>query len=210
MPIYSTAPRRAKPLLGVLLLATLPLATPAAAAPPDSGAILQQIQPVMPPAPSATDTGLTIQQENGAALPGGTSFPLKNLQITGNEKIGTAILHALVADAEGKNLTLRELEKLADRITDYYQTHGYPLARAIIPAQTIHDGVVQIEIIEARYGEIKLDNHSRVNDPFLQATLAPLQSGQAIAGIALDKTFLLLSAIPGVAVNATLQPREAA
>jgi hemolysin activation/secretion protein len=209
MRIDLTAARRLKRRLGVLLLATLPFATLAAAAPPDSGAILQQIQPVIPPAPSSTDTGLTIPQENGAALPAGAPLLVKTLRITGNEKIGTAILHALVADAEGKSLTLRDLEKLADRITDYYQTHGYPLARAIVPAQTIHDGVVQIEIIEARYGEIKLDNHSRVNDPLLQATLAPLRSGQAIAGTELDQALLLLSDIPGVAVNATLQPGDA-
>jgi hypothetical protein len=56
MHIGSTARRRVKRLLGVLLLATLPLARLAAAAPPDSGAILQQIQPVIPPAPSSTGT----------------------------------------------------------------------------------------------------------------------------------------------------------
>ena len=92
------------------------------------------------------------------------------------------------------------------RITDYYHSHDYPLARALIPAQTIQDGVVNIDIIEARYGQISLNNSSRVNDPLLQATLASLQNGQTIGQTRLDNALLLLSDIPGVTVAATLLP----
>jgi hemolysin activation/secretion protein len=114
-----------------------------------------------------------------------------------------------VADAEGKSLTLSQLDEVAVHITHYYHNHGYPLAWAFIPAQTIESGIVRMEIMEARYGKIKLDNHSRVNDPLLQDTLAPLHSGQAIGQRGLDHTLLLLSDIPGVVVNATLKPGEA-
>jgi hemolysin activation/secretion protein len=200
---------RTNPLLVTLLLAGAPLLAQAAPPAPDSGAILQQIQPVLPPAPSSTGTGLTVEQPNGATPPVTAPVLIKTLQITGNDKVATPILHALVADAEGKNLTLPDLVRLADRISDYYQTHGYPLTRAIIPLQTIHDGVVVIQVIEARYGEVRLDNHSQVNDPLLQATLAPLQSSQPISAPPLDRTLLLLSDIPGVVVNATLQPGTA-
>ena len=54
----------------------------------------------------------------------------------------------LVADAEGRSLTLSRIEGLAKRITDYYHAHGYPLARAVIPPQTIEDGVVEIRVNE--------------------------------------------------------------
>ena len=209
MKFDSCRPRAAKLLFAALPLMVAPFATHAAAPAPDSGSLLQQIQPVSPPAPSPTGTGLSIERDNGARLPASAPFLVKTLRITGNQKISTATLHALVADAEGKTLALPDLERLTDRITDYYQAHGYPLARAIIPAQAIHDAVVQIEVIEARYGKISLDNHSRVNDPLLQATLVPLQSGQAIAGAPLDHSLLLLSDIAGVTVSATLQPGEA-
>jgi hemolysin activation/secretion protein len=195
--------------LVVLLLVGSTLPAHAAGPVPDSGAILQQIQPVLPPPPSPSGTGLSIERGNGATTPASAPFLVKTLLITGNDKIPTASLHALVADAEGKTLTLADLERLTDRITDYYQTHGYPLARAVIPAQSIHDGAVRIQVIEARYGNVKLHNQSRVTDPLLQATLAPLQSGQVIAGAPLDHALLLLSDIPGVAVSATLQPGEA-
>ena len=201
-----------KPLFAALLAAFAPLAPLAvhaqAPVPPGAGAILQQVQPVAPPTPSPSGTGLTIERGDGARLPPSAPFLVNTLQITGNTLFATPTLHALVADAQGKSLTLSQLDELAVRITDYYRSQGYPLARAIIPAQTIQSGIVRMEIIEARYGKISLDNRSRVNDPLLQATLSPLQSGQAIGQTGLDHALLLLSDIPGVVVAATLKPGE--
>ncbi|WP_092398553.1 ShlB/FhaC/HecB family hemolysin secretion/activation protein [Collimonas sp. OK412] len=197
------------PLLAALLVVFSPLAAQAAAPViPGAGDILKQNQPVMPPAPSSTGTGLTIEAQGGAKLPSSAPFLVQTIRIAGNTQFDTSTLHALVADVEGKTLTLGELGKVVARITDFYHSHGYPLARAIIPAQGIQDGVVDIEVIEARYGKIRLDNSSRVNDPLLAATLSPLQGGQVISQADMDRALLLLSDIPGVAVNATLTPGE--
>jgi hemolysin activation/secretion protein len=117
-------------------------------------------------------------------------------------------VHALIAEAEGKELTLPELNDRAARITDFYHAHGYPLTRAIIPAQTISDGVVTVEVIEARYGRILLDNHSRVSGALLEETLSPLKSGQVISQAELDHALLLLADTPGVVPSATLRSGE--
>jgi hemolysin activation/secretion protein len=192
----------------LLLAVAAPMAF-AAPPPPDAGSILQQVQPVTPPPSPSSGTGLTIQREDGANLPQTAPFLVNSIQIVGNTQFDTPTLHALVADAEGQSLTLLQLHERVARITRYYQSHGYPLSRAIIPQQLIQAGSVRIEIIEARYGRILLENSSRVHDPLLQATLSPVQSGQAISQKALDHTLLLLSDVPGVAVNATLKPGEA-
>lgn len=196
-----------KPLMAVLLLALPPAAV---AATPDAGSILQQIKPSLPATPAPNETGLKIEHPGAATLPPSAPFTVKNIRITGNTLFDEATLHILVADAEGREFTLSELGKLAARITDYYHSHGYPLTRAIIPAQTIEDGIVTIEVIEARYDRINLNNQSRVNDSLLQATLAPLQSGQPIQQLALDRSLLLLSDIPGVTNRATLLPGQTA
>jgi hemolysin activation/secretion protein len=195
-------------LAGLLLAVAAPVAF-AAPPPPDAGSILQQVQPVTPPPSPSSGTGLTIQREEGANLPQTAPFLVNSIQIVGNTQFDTPTLHALVADAEGQTLTLLQLHERVARITRYYQSHGYPLSRAIIPQQLIQAGSVRIEIIEARYGQILLENSSRVHDPLLLATLSPVQSGQAISQKALDHTLLLLSDVPGVAVNATLKPGEA-
>ncbi len=200
-----------KPIIAAMLFSYPPFAALAAdqVTPPGAGSILQQIQPVKPAAPSSTGTGLTIERESGAQLPPGASFHVSSIQLSGNTAFDTATLHALVADAEGKSLTLAQLGEVVARVTNYYHDHGYPLARAIIPAQTIQGGVVRVTVIEARYGQIRLDNRSRVSDSLLQQTLSPLQAGQAVTQTELDRVLLLVSDIPGVAVTAILKPGEA-
>ncbi len=198
-------------LLAAVLLGVCP-ALPVWAAPPPpapgAGTILQQAQPTPPPAPASNSSGLNIEQSPIGTLPPSAPFTVEHFEITGNARIDTATLHALVASAEGKRLTLPELAALTGRITDYYHTHGYPLARAIVPAQTLHDGVVRIEVIEAHYGKVSVRNQSRVSDGLLQSTLAGLQSGAVVSQAPLDRSLLLLSDIPGVAVNAALKPGE--
>jgi hemolysin activation/secretion protein len=198
--------------LMVSLIALAPVTLQAAVPPPPppgAGSILQQVQPATPPPPASNDTGLTIERPISGTPPPSAPFPIRALVISGNTLFDTPTLHALVAEAEGRTLTLPELHAVVARLSDYYHAHGYPLARAIIPAQTIASGIVRIDIIEARYGQIALKNRSRVTEPLLHSTLSSLHSGQPIEQSALDHALLLLSDIPGVAVNATLKPGEA-
>jgi len=198
-----------KPLLAALLAALFMVTVPAAGSiVPDAGSILQQIRPIIPPTPTSTAMGLTIEGKPAGRLPPGFPFIVRKIQISGNTLFDTTTLHALVAAAEGKRLSLSDLGELVTRITDYYHTHGYVLARAIIPAQVIRDGVVVVEVFEARYGAIRIDNHSRVNDALLENTLSDLESGQPVGQAKLDHSLLLLADIPGVFVNATLKAGE--
>ena len=200
--------RRITPLLATLALALTPLAHAAPAAPTGANTFLQQVQPAAPVAPASNNTGLQIQQPSGEALPPSAPFLVKHIVIIGNTRINTATLHALVAQAEGRQLTLSQLNAYVTQITDYYHSHGYPLAQAFIPAQTIHDGNVTVEVVEAHYGVIHLDNHSLVNTPLLMDTISSLHSGAVVEQDGMSHDLLLLSDIPGVQTSATLKPGQ--
>jgi hemolysin activation/secretion protein len=176
--------------------------------PPDSGQILQQI-PKPQALPPSSSLGLKVEQQPQNKADNSTTFTVRSIEITGNTELPTDMLHALVASGEGKNLTLRDLDALADRISDAYHKHGYPLATAYVPAQTIKDGVVRIDVAEARYGAVTLNNHSAVSNRVLSNTLSPLQSGQPVTEYTLERSLLLLSDIPGASTNSTLRPGQA-
>lgn len=196
------------PIAAALVLAGLaPLASAQTA--PDAGSILQQLQPALPVPPATSAPSLKLEPRDEPALPQTAPFEVKRFQIAGNTVFATESLHELVAGEEGKSLTLVQINTLAERITRYYQQRGYPLARAIIPVQTIRDGVVVIQVVEARYGQVRLNNKSAVRDSLLQATLDGLQSGAVIEDEALNRSLLLLSDVPGVGVAATLEPGAA-
>jgi hemolysin activation/secretion protein len=177
---------------------------------PDAGKLLQQIPPRLDGDPLSRLPGLMIEGADGtsARLPTSAPFMVQRIRITRNTIFDTATLLELVAHAQGKTITLPQLGELAGLITNYYRSHGYPLTRAIIPAQTIAAGLVRIEVIEAKLGEVKLENSSRVRDAVLQSTLSSLQTGQDISQAELDHTLLLLSDMAGVTVNASMRPGQ--
>jgi hemolysin activation/secretion protein len=197
-------------LLPIALLLIIPLvATAADPGVPGAGSMLQQIQPVSVPGPSSHGTGLTMERNDRNRLPPGDAFLVRTIRISGHTLFDTATLQALVADADGRSLTLAELGEVVARINRHYHLHGYPVTQAVIPAQEIQDGIVHVEVIEAHYGDIRFDNRSRVREALLTDTLATLESGQAIHQAELDHALLLLSDFPGVTVNATLRPGNA-
>ncbi len=174
---------------------------------PDAGAILQQVQPSPAPTFPPNSPWLLFDKSDDKEkrLLSSETFLLRGINITHNTIFDTATLSALVADALGKNQSLSQLSDLAARITGYYRSHGYPLARTIIPAQTIEAGVLRLQVIEPRYGHITLDNQSRIRDPLLSATLGALKSGGFVEESTLDRSLLLLSDLPGIIVVPSLK-----
>jgi hemolysin activation/secretion protein len=186
------------------------LAAPAFAqqTPPGSGQLLQQAQPQQQRLPN-NQPGIQIQPPVAAHANDNTPFEVRQIVIEGNTTFDTQTLHALVADGEGRTQTLATLAVLAQRITDYYRAHGYPLSRAVVPTQALDGGVVHFKVIEARYDQVQLDNHSRVQSSLLKATLSPLQSGQLVSQDLLDRQLLLLNDLPGVQAHSALGPGSA-
>ncbi len=171
---------------------------------PNIGSVIQQMQPSQPISPAVSGVPSPVQTKSDAADQSIT-FRVTSIEITGNTRIATEQLHALVRDAEGQDLTLAALTEVVARITAHYQRHGFPLARAIVPGQTLVAGVVQVQVIEARYGAVVLVNQTMLDKALLSSPLKPLQRGQVIEQGPLDQALLLLSDIPGVVGNSILK-----
>ena len=163
---------------------------------PNAGQLLQQQQiiPYQPQSPVQIESTANPAQ----TLAGGEQVQVQHIAITGNQSIATEKLHSLVVDSEGKSLTLHELQQLTAKLTAYYQQQGYPYSRAYLPAQNLNNGTVKIVILEAKYDQISIDNHSRTQNSLLEATLAPLQQGKVIEGQQLQQQIKLLNRLNGV------------
>jgi len=193
-------------LASVLLLNLIARAA-LAQAQPDAGNLLQQVRPpVVPstaqPAPALRLDAAKLKEEQAAV-----AFELRRIRISGNTLFDEPTLHALVQDLEGRKLTLQQISEGVARITRFYQSKGYPLSRALIPAQSIQQGELAVQVLEARYGEARLGgNTSAVGDELIRAILSPLQPGAPVADATLDRALLLLSDLPEVTVGASASP----
>jgi hemolysin activation/secretion protein len=188
------------------LVLALPLLCAAAENVPNAGGLLQTV-PAQPPqrtAPGGSPLP-AIRPEPQAAMPDTTPFVVRQFRIEGNTVFDTATLQALLASMQDKRLTLPQIAEGIEAITTYYRAAGYPLARTIIPAQTIEDGVVSVQVIEANWGQMEVRNSSAVQDAVLMRTLSDLEKGSVIRLDAMERATLLLSDLPGVLPRALLR-----
>jgi len=127
--------------------------------------------------------------------------------VTGNTVFAESELVELVREYVGKEVAFADLEQAAARISRYYREHGYMVARAYIPTQTITtDAVAEIAVIEGRFGKVELDNKSRVRDSVARGYLDAFP-GTVVTEPPLERKLLLLNDLPGVGeARATLKP----
>jgi hemolysin activation/secretion protein len=171
---------------------------------PNAGQLLQQ-QLSAPPAPQAP-----VEIKSLSALTSDADSSLQiavtSIIIEGNRQFSTDTLYPLIADAQNQNLSLAGLQTLAQRITDFYRSNGYPYSQAYLPEQTLSDGVVRIAVLEAVYDTTQINNQSRTQDWLIDATVAPLQTGAHIEQQQLQQQLKLLNRLNGVITRNVLAP----
>lgn len=184
---------------------------------PNSGQILQELeraQPTTPrlPRPAAPDiVSGDAKLRPGESIDAQMRIRVVGYQISGNTLFDVKELLALVADRTG-DITLAQIEEAASTITRHYRDHGYMVARAYLPYQEVIGGLVRLDVLEGRYGEIRIENSTRVSDRRIRATLeraACTKGGctnDLIEERRLEKGMLRLGDLPGVAVRGALQP----
>jgi hemolysin activation/secretion protein len=212
-PIAETAPMRRQPHLlkttAPVLLALLSTQAYAATA-PDAGQTLRDLRPI--PAPSAqTSPALTLPTEapSSERSSAGSDLRVKVgvLRYRGNTVFDHVVLDRVVGKLSPE-LSLAELRAATQRITTFYRSRGYLLARAYLPEQDISSGTVTIAILEGRLDHINLNNQSKLSTPQLQALLDAQQpSDQPVRSDRANRALLLLQALPGVGqVQGSLHP----
>jgi len=192
--------------LFVALLATL---SQAAMAQVDAGSQIRQLPPPPEQPAPAPDFGTqpsTVAPDTG---PPGRSVEVDVLRVTGQTLFSEAELIAASGFTPGASLNLAELRALAARISGFYKERGYFLTQAYLPPQDITGGSVTIAVVEARYGEVGIDNTSTLHDGVARGLLGGLESGDFVASAPLERRLLLLSDLPGITVRSTLAPGSA-
>ncbi len=175
---------------------------------PSAGSLNQQIEREQPRRPAKTTPDIRIEQGGTPIAPAteGQKILVNHIRIGGPKIYTEATLLALTGFGGQGKLTLSDLRVMALKISSHYRKHGYFLAQAYLPAQDILDGVVTIDVLEGRYGQVSLRNSANMPDRLVETLFDGLRSGDAIAITPLESGLLLLSDLPGVNVKSTLVP----
>ncbi|APW04100.1 adhesin (plasmid) [Salmonella enterica subsp. enterica serovar Rubislaw str. ATCC 10717] len=187
----------------------------AQAAVPGAGALgnqLRQESVRTPPAPAGAP--LVLPEEGPArrslSADSHTMVTVRKVVFTGNPPglrgLGEADLQRELAADLNRPQTFAGLEAMAQKITDLYRRNGLLVARAVLPPQTLKDGVLTLRIIPGRYDSAHISNTSSVSTAVAQrlvSTTTP--QGEVVTRRQLEREALLLGEIPGVNARVSMK-----
>ena len=173
---------------------------------PNAGQLLQQDKTVQ--LPPKVSPSLQIAPITGAtAAAGGGTVVLQKVEFSGNTLFSGEQLNAVLGNVEGQAYDLAGLQALTQEISAYHRAAGYPFVRVLIPEQQLANGVLNIVVIEGRYGKVIATGESGFTEA-AQDFLTPLTPGSVIESAQLERSTLILDDLPGIKTSSLLRPGQ--
>lgn len=137
---------------------------------------------------------------------GSITLRLGGVSLLGNTVVSTDELSSLYEDLLGQDVPVTTIFALANQITAYYGQAGYPLSRAIVPAQEIDaDGIITIQIVEGFVDRVDIENESVRENKILRGHGDHLTQERPISNVTLERELLLADDLPGLQVRSVLR-----
>ena len=136
---------------------------------------------------------------------------VKKIDVRGVTLIPQDAVDKIIKDYEGKELTLNEMQKVCDLITDEYRKRGRVTSRAYMPPQTItaKDGILVIIVIEGKLGNVDVKDNKFFSSKLLKKKL-DMKPGEYFDYQALQKALVKINEHPDRFVKAGLVPGKEA
>ncbi|MBF2064821.1 MAG: ShlB/FhaC/HecB family hemolysin secretion/activation protein [Calothrix sp. C42_A2020_038] len=131
---------------------------------------------------------------------------VKKVEVAGSTIFKLKDIQPITAPVTGRSVTLQELQKVVDSITELYVQRGYITSRAVLEEQKITDGVVKIRVIEGSVEKIEVDGAERINPEYITSRIA-LGAGTPLNKDKLEDQLILLRNDPlFTKVEASIKP----
>lgn len=177
-----------------------------------AGQMLQENRQLAPPTvvvPEALRDETPMELRPLERNPDQLAFTVHQFVFVGNRKLPEAVLQPLVAEFKDVEISFDDLQRITDAVAELYRSKGW-LARVFLPQQDITEGSVTINIIEAKFGGVVIDNQSQhIGDDQVQAWIyerIPMEVDLSLDE--LERTLLVLNDLPDLSVAGSLQQGE--
>ncbi len=131
--------------------------------------LLEQTPPAAPP--SVTLPAPPAPEKESAGVLAGSVF-VRKIVVTGSTVFTPEDIARLTAPYENRSVTMQDLESLRRALTLLYVNKGYINSGAVIPDQTVVDGVVTMRIIEGKLTSITVEGNKWFQESFLRNRIA--------------------------------------
>jgi hemolysin activation/secretion protein len=174
---------------------------------PSVGDISRQVEPSRGSVVPAAQPLDASKPQPSAVAPGATTVQVRQWVVEGNTLLTQAQVDSLLLNFTVAPISLTQINEAAAAVQRAYEAEGW-LARVVLPEQDVTEGIVRIQVVEARLGSVVLDTQgsTRVKPEVVQAIVsAPLTSEGALNTHRVNRGLLLADDLGGVGVSGQLK-----
>jgi hemolysin activation/secretion protein len=131
---------------------------------------------------------------------------IKKINVAGATFIPQKTIDDIVLPFENKELSLKEMQAIADQITDAYRKKGYLTSRAYLPPQKIESGTLKIRIVEGRMGSLEVKGNYHYKTFLFKKKFQALPKGKPFDFGILTRIMRRINAQPDRSSRAVLMP----
>lgn len=129
---------------------------------------------------------------------------VKDFTIDGQDICSEDTLKALLADKKGKELSFRDIQDGADRITRYFRQKGYIVAKTYIPPQDVTAGIVHYHVEVGRFDTPSITNKTNIRDSAIRKQAQAVKEGEYVTRDKLERAVWLVSDMAGADARVAL------
>lgn len=130
---------------------------------------------------------------------------IKKISLIGATFLSQEEINGIILPYENKELSLIEMQKVTDLITDAYHKKGYITSGAYITQIKTEQGILEIRVIEGITGEIKIEGNRYFKTSLLKKKIT-LKKGGPFNNNILEKDLQKINKHPDRKVRAVVKP----
>ncbi len=133
---------------------------------------------------------------------------VRSFQVQGNTLIDTAAVQAALAPHTGAR-SLADLQKAAQAVQALYVQAGWAAVVVYLPPQPVNDGVVTLNVVEGKVGQVLVQGNQRLSPARVRAALPSLVEGATPRVRRIDAELQIANENPGRSMAVLLGPGAA-
>jgi hemolysin activation/secretion protein len=185
---------------------TRPVSPPGGVLPPTpqstQPALPSAVPPLVIPGVNERPFGLTQGPKivvKAFRLVGAVDLPQYDIRVSQAQQI----LNAALAKEPAQGYAINQLQAIAGEVADYYHAKGLVLAQAFVPAQTVRDSTVTVQVLPATLAAVRVVGNKWYSDWVLTRPFKGLIN-QPIDKDAIESALLTVADYPGVSAFGVL------
>lgn len=146
-----------------------------------------------------------IDQQQGEQqnVTGEVKFRINEIKVDKSEILQDNEIYSITQDYINKEIVLQDLYIVIDKINNLYTEKGYLTCRAFLPPQTIKNGIVHIQLIEGKSGNVYVDGNKSTNQSYITDRIG-VESGNYANINDLNKDLLFFNGTNDIQLHITM------